>query len=101
METIEAARIFSALGQPTRLEILKIIAPYSHGKKPKGLPVAEIAAHLQIAPATLSFHLKDMTYKQLVIAERKGRQVFYRANTARLLSVLDELVTHILETPDD
>ena len=97
METQQASEIFSALGQPTRLEILKVIAPYSRGKNPAGLPAGEIGEILKIPPATLSFHLKDMNYKGLVVTRREGRKVYYRANLSVLLDSLEELITHVLE----
>ena len=52
---------------------------------------------LNLPPATLSFHLKDMNYKGLVLTRRQGRKIYYRANLAMLLDSLDELVTHVLE----
>jgi len=99
METEKAAELFSALGQPTRLEILKTIAPHSHGENPRGLPAGEIGQILDLPPATLSFHLKDMNYKSLVLTRREGRKIYYRANLEVLLDTLDELITHVLE-PD-
>ncbi len=99
MESKIAADIFSGLGQPTRLEILKLIAPHSRGKDAQGLPAGDIAEALGLAPATLSFHLKDMSYKNLVVNKRIGRKIYYRANLEVILACFDEIVTHILE-PD-
>jgi len=101
MESEQIAHIFSALGQPTRLEILKLIAPHSQGDNPPGLPAGEIGKALDLPPATLSFHLKDMNYKGLVLTRRAGRKIFYRANLTVLLNTLDTLVTHILEQDDE
>jgi len=97
MKSKQVANIFSALGQSTRLDILKTIAPHSRGKDARGLPAGEIGQTLGLAPATLSFHLKDMNYKGLVITRREGRKIYYRANLEVLLDTLDELVTHVLE----
>ncbi|VAV87586.1 Transcriptional regulator, ArsR family [hydrothermal vent metagenome] len=97
METEQASEIFSALGQATRLEILKIIAPHSRGDNPPGLPAGEIGKALSLPPATLSFHLKDMNYKGLVVTRREGRKIYYRANLPVLLDTLEELITHVLE----
>jgi len=97
MESKIAANIFSGLGQPTRLEILKLIAPHSRGEGAKGLPAGEIGKALGLPPATLSFHLKDMAYKNLVTNQRIGRKIYYRANLEVLLACFDEVVTHILE----
>lgn len=97
METEKTANLFSGLGQPTRLEILRVIAPYSKGPDGRGLPAGEISKALDLAPATLSFHLKDMSYKDLVLTHREGRKIYYRANTESLLNVLDEFVTAIVD----
>jgi len=97
MESEKSAHIFSALGQPTRLEILKIIAPHSRGDDPRGIPAGEIGEALNLPPATLSFHLKDMNYKSLVLTRREGRKIYYRANMEVLLQTLDELITDVLE----
>ena len=87
--------ILSAIGQPTRLAILQCLAPHSRGDEPTGLAAGEIAAELNLAPATLAFHLKDMTYKGLLIRERRGRSVYYRADLDMLLKVLDFMLTEI------
>ena len=87
--------LLSAIGQPTRLDILKCVAPYSRGETPAGMAAGEIAARLELPPATLAFHLKDMTYKGLLIRERHGRSVHYRADLVNLLQVLDFMVTEI------
>jgi DNA-binding transcriptional ArsR family regulator len=40
----------------------------------------EIAAELKLPPATLSFHLKELSHANLVLARQEGRFVFYSAN---------------------
>ena len=87
--------ILSAIGQPTRLAILQCVAPHSQGDKAAGLAAGEIASELDLAPATLAFHLKDMTFKGLLIRERRGRSVYYRADLGLLLQVLDFMVTEV------
>lgn len=89
------AAILSAIGQPTRLAILKCVAPHSQGDEAIGLPAGEIAYQLGLPPATLSFHLKEMTYKGLLIQERRGRSIYYRADIETLAQTLDYLVTEV------
>ena len=62
---------------------------------PPGLCAGDIAQRLQLPPATLAFHLKDMTFKGLLIRERRGRSVYYRADLNTLLKVMDFMVTEI------
>ena len=71
------------------------MAPHSRGDQPVGVAAGEIAARLDLPPASLAFHLKDMTFKGLLIRERDGRSVYYRADLAMLLQVLDFMVTEI------
>ncbi len=97
MNLEEAALILSAVAQPTRLEILHLVAPYSRREGDTGLAAGEIARALSLAPATLSFHLKDMTYKGLLVQTRHGRSVHYRADLDELLRTLDFIVTEICE----
>jgi DNA-binding transcriptional ArsR family regulator len=95
MEHQVAAEILSAIGQPTRLEILRLVAPYSRDNDSYGLQAGEIARALQLPPATLSFHLKDMTYKGLLEQQRRGRHIYYRADINTVLTTLDYLVTEV------
>ncbi len=98
MRVEEASGIFAAMGQPHRLSILQCLAPYSQGAEARGLPAGEIARRLKLAPATLSFHLKEMTGKGLLKQKRDGRRIFYRVNIPRLLESLEYVVTHICES---
>ena len=52
-----------------------------------------LAQTLDVPPATLSFHLKEMANAGLVTARREGRSIIYGANLAHM----DALVTWLLE----
>ncbi|NMF85490.1 metalloregulator ArsR/SmtB family transcription factor [Nodosilinea sp. P-1105] len=69
-KTVEAiAATFAALGQPSRLRIVRLLlAAY-----PDGLPAGEIQQELGIAPATLSHHL-DKLRQVGVVESTKDRQ---------------------------
>ena len=101
MKAGDICDIFSAIGQPNRLAILRCLAPYSHGDEAAGLPAGEIAARLNMAPATLSFHLRDMTYKKLLAQRRAGRRLFYAVNIPRLVESLDFIVGEVCETASE
>ena len=58
-------------------------------------PAGDIGRALGIPPATLSFHLKDMTYKGLLSQSRLGRSIYYRADIEALLDTLDYLVGEV------
>ncbi len=56
MEADEAAFAFAALGQGTRLELLRVLLETG----PTGLAAGEVAARLGVPPSTLSFHLRAL-----------------------------------------
>ena len=75
MEQARAIDTFSALAQPTRLEVFRLLV----WQEPEGLPAGEIARRLEVPHNTLSSHLAILTRAALVKAERHGRSVIYRA----------------------
>jgi DNA-binding transcriptional ArsR family regulator len=95
MEASNLAGILGSMGQVTRLEVLKLLAPLSKTDMSLGLSAGRIADELGIAPPTLSFHLKDMTLRNLLIQRRVGREVFYTANLTVILDALEALVIQL------
>jgi ArsR family transcriptional regulator, arsenate/arsenite/antimonite-responsive transcriptional repressor len=89
MKTTEAVRALDALAQDTRLDVFRLLVQQGAS----GLAAGEIAEQLDVSPATLSFHLKELAHANLVNARQDGRFVFYAANFAamnRLLGFLTE-----------
>jgi ArsR family transcriptional regulator len=76
METKAIVGALAALAQDTRLAVFRLLVQQG----PSGLAAGEIAAQLDIAPATLSFHLKELAHAGLVSSRQDGRFVFYAAN---------------------
>src|SRR3989442_4639240 len=68
-----AARHFHALGDETRLEIVRLL---SHGER----CVCELQDVLDAAQSRLSFHLKTLKDAGLVTDRREGRWVYYALN---------------------
>ena len=95
MDQSQLSIVFACLGQMTRLEILKLLAPVSKGKNPTGLPAGEIATTLGVAPPTLSFHLKDMALRNVLLQKRNGREIYYVANLPFILGALEILVIQL------
>ena len=89
------AEMFGCLGQATRLEVIRVLAPLSKGKAPQGLAAGQIADVLGISPPTLSFHLKDMTLRKLLTQKRNGREIIYTANLSLILSALGDFVSEL------
>lgn len=84
METDNAAMAFAALGQGTRLDLLRTLLTAG----PTGRPAGEVAEHLGVPPSTLSFHLRALEQAGLVAATRQGRSLVYAAQIARLRGLL-------------
>ena len=89
MDTPLAVAALAALAQESRLAIFRLLVEAG----PTGLSVGEIGASVQAAPATLSFHLKELFRAGLIASRQEGRFVFYSANYGsmdRLLGFLTE-----------
>jgi ArsR family transcriptional regulator, arsenate/arsenite/antimonite-responsive transcriptional repressor len=95
METTQLAAVFGSLGQTTRLEILKLLAPLSRNQAGGGMAAGKIAEILQISSPTLSFHLKDMTLRSILLQKRVGREVRYLVNQALIVQALESLVLQL------
>lgn len=79
----------AALAQESRLAIYRLLVEAG----PTGLSVGEIGASVRIAPATLSFHLKELAHAGLIQARQDGRFIYYSASYEamnRLLGYLTE-----------
>ena len=73
-----ALAAFAALGQPTRLEVLRLLMR----REPDGLPAGAIAEAIGCPQNTLSTHLSILARAGLVRGARDGRSIVYRANIA-------------------
>ncbi len=75
MKSTAAVAALAALAQDTRLAVFRLLVQQG----PSGLAAGEIAGQLAIAPATLSFHLKELAHAGLVSSRQEGRFVYYAA----------------------
>lgn len=83
-----AVAAFAALGQPTRLAILRLLV----GHEPCGMSVGEIAQSLSCPQNTASGHLAILARAQLVHGDRKGRSVVYCVDLAGVRWLVDYLL---------
>ena len=84
MEITTAAFAFAALGQDTRLDLLRVLL----GAGPSGLAAGDLSARLGVPPSTLSFHLRALDQAGLIAATRQGRSLIYAAQIDRLRALL-------------
>ena len=87
MDTKTAVTALAALSQQSRLTVFRTLVE----RGPLGATPKELIEMLAIAPATLSFHLKELTYADLVRPEQLGRSIRYRADLDVMRSVVDFL----------
>ena len=87
MKTTEAVGALGALAQETRLNVFRLLVEQG----PSGMAAGEIAETLGIAPAALSFHLKELVHARLVTARQDGRFIFYAADFAAMNRLLGYL----------
>jgi DNA-binding transcriptional ArsR family regulator len=84
METKDIITALAALAHDTRLAIFRLLVQTG----PEGLPVGKIGERLGTAPATLSFHLKELGNAQLVTTRHEGRFIYCSANFATMNGLL-------------
>ena len=84
MESNEVVKALSALAQPLRLEVFRALVVVGEA----GLTPGAIQEGLGVAPATLSFHLKELVNAGLVTQERASRNLIYRAAYSHMNAVL-------------
>ncbi len=87
--TKDAVDVLAALAQQHRLELFRLLVRAGDS----GLPAGAISDRLKISPSALSFHLAKLINAGLIVDERRGKSIIYRANfpaMTRLLSFLTE-----------
>lgn len=75
--------IFLALADPTRRNILEIIAEGGR------LAASDIASHFKISASAISQHLKILKESELVIMEKQAQQRMYKINPTALYEIED------------
>jgi DNA-binding transcriptional ArsR family regulator len=88
MKTREAVGALSALAQETRLEIFRLLVR----KGQAGMAAGELSDHFATPPATMSFHLKELSSVGLIIARRESRSIIYSANYDQMQILLGFLL---------
>jgi ArsR family transcriptional regulator len=89
------ANLFKGLAHPVRIRVLEVLSSAPE------VPVSELLADSELEASHLSQHLAVLRKHNLVLAERRQSQVFYRLaypEIAELLSVARSLLSGILST---
>jgi ArsR family transcriptional regulator len=88
MKVEKAAKQLEALGNPTRLQVYRILVRAGDG----GLPVGRLQDKLGIAASTLSHHLHRLILTGLVTQERQATTLICRANYPAMNGLVGFLV---------
>jgi DNA-binding transcriptional ArsR family regulator len=89
MKSTQAVKALAALAQESRLAIFRLLVESG----PEGLSAGVIGGRLGIAPATLSFHFKELANAGLVAARTQGRFVIYSTD----FRTMNELLCFLTE----
>lgn len=87
MEDKEVVRSLAALAHGARLQIFRALVVAGA----RGMTPGVMAEGAGIAPATLSFHLKELMHAGLVTQERQSRNLVYRASFEHMNELLGYL----------
>jgi protein-tyrosine-phosphatase/DNA-binding transcriptional ArsR family regulator len=84
MESSDAALIFGALAQESRLEVLRLLL----AQGPNGLSAGELVERLGTPASTTSFHLSALERAGLILSTRRGRNIIYAVRMMALRELL-------------
>ena len=74
------AMMFKALGDPTRVRLISMIAAADSGEA----CICDLTAPVGLSQGTVSHHMKTLVDAGLVSREQRGRWAFYRVEPATL-----------------
>ena len=83
----DIAATFAALGQPSRLKVVRLLL----SAYPQGLPAGEIQQELEISAPTLSHHLDKLRQVGIVTATKDRQWIWYSVRSETLKYLIDFL----------
>lgn len=83
-----AARVFKALGDPTRLRLLSLIAASEEGE----LCICDLTDPVGLSQPTVSHHMKQLVEAGLATREQRGKWAYYRVADGALEGAAGVLV---------
>jgi ArsR family transcriptional regulator, arsenate/arsenite/antimonite-responsive transcriptional repressor len=96
MESKTAIRALGALAHESRLAIYRLLVQAG----PAGLAVGAIGERLDLAPATLSFHLTALRHAGLVSARRDSRTLYQAADFGAMNGLIGYLSENCCQGAD-
>lgn len=101
MQTLELSKACKALGDPTRLRILRFLAQCTSSvaidedgdvRPVAGPTVGAVCCHItgiEKVSSTISFHMKELRESGLIEMERRGKQMICRVRPESLVQMRD------------
>lgn len=84
----DLAKVFKALGDPTRVKLLSMIVSSSSGE----MCVCDLTEPVGLSQPTVSHHMRLLTEAGLVTREQRGRWAYYRPTTGVLTDAAKQLI---------
>lgn len=85
-----AAELFKALSAPSRVAILRLLdTPHT---------VTALAEATGLTQPLVSQHLRVLRQAHLVTVERAGREAIYEVADRHISHIVEDAITHVLET---
>ena len=88
-EAERLARIFKALGDPTRVRLLSLIAATAGGEA----CICDLTDPVGLSQPTVSHHMKQLTDAGLISREQRGKWAYFRVVDDALDSLAEALST--------
>lgn len=86
-EAERLARIFKALGDPTRVRLLSLVAAHADAEA----CICDLTEPVGLSQPTVSHHMKQLTEAGLVTREQRGRWAYFRVADDALVQVARSL----------
>src|SRR5262245_31604428 len=95
MEKAHAVAALAALAQDNRLDVFRLLVQAG----PDGLSAGAVAARLELAPNTLTFHFDRLRHAGLVSVRRAGRSMIYAARFDSMRALIAYLTENCCQGP--
>jgi ArsR family transcriptional regulator len=86
-EAERLARIFKALGDPTRVRLLSLVAAYADGEA----CICDLTDPVGLSQPTVSHHMKQLAEAGLVTRDQRGKWAYYRVADSALVDLARSL----------
>lgn len=86
-EAERLARVFKALGDPTRVRLLSLIAAHQGGEA----CICDLTDPVGLTQPTVSHHMRQLVDAGLLSREQRGKWAYYRVIDTALASLADAL----------